>query len=434
MKTYKTILLLLCAAFVSSCSKDAQKQEQFARQTLQVQCADSKVTLNDAVQTVWNAGDKVSVFFGNETNSVWSYDGADGATSGNIVYNNMLMRGDGPVYALWPSSNGATLSGSDISTQLPINQTLVEGKFGTAVLVAKTTGSSLQFKYASALLRVDVPGPITVAGITVSNHGSANIAGDITIDCSGATPVAIPGASGSASISLVPDSPIAIANGNTASFYVSLLPGTYTEGLEVAVTGASGVTHKGLIAPITLAGGQCGVVGIEHNDNLLIVDARFCTESGSWQNPFTVRPRGKSYPEQNVATGTETDPFYLTTDTGNLYPFVFCVSGDYLDVVSGTNGGRLRIGGVSGDYVKFPAVPGYKLKQLDVKVASSGRPFKVTDTAGAIVSGGEEITPPAAYYTHTFFFSGTAANTSYRLVITGNYQDFFYFTLKYEAV
>ena len=433
MKTYKTILLLLCAAFASSCSKDVQKPEQTAKQTLKVQCADSKVTLNNSVQTVWNAGDKVSVFFGNETNSVWSYEGADGAASGNIVYNNMLMRGDGPVYALWPSSNEASLSGSDISTQLPASQTLVEGKFGTAVLVAKTTGSSLQFKYASALLRVDVPGPITVTGITVSNHGAANIAGDISIDCSGATPVASPGASGSTLITLVPEAPVVIADGNTASFFVSLIPGTYTEGLEVDVTGASGLTHTGLIAPITLAGGQCGVVGIEHNDALLIVDVRFCTESGGWQNPFTVRPRGNNY-NPSYATGTETDPFYLTTDTGNLYPIVFCVAGDYLDVVSGTNGGRLRIGGVSGDYVKFPAVPGYKLKQLDVKAASSGRPFKLTDTAGAIVSGGEEITPPAAYYTHSFFLSGTAANTSYRLVITGNYQDFFYFTLKYEAV
>lgn len=426
MKINISIPIILLAAIAVSCSKESTRISE--RHSLQVICADSKVSLNSSVQTVWNTGDKVSVFFGNETNSVWQYDGENNATSGNIVYNDLLVKGDGPVYAIYPADATATLAGSDITASLPASQSLKEASFGAAVLVAKTTSTALHFNYASALLRIDIPGPITVTGITVKNHGAANIAGDMVIDCSGAAPVAAPGANGSTTITLSTDSPVTIASGVTKSFYVSIIPGDYQEGIEVVADAASGRSYSAVIAPLTVTGGQCGTVNVNSDDDLLVIDVRFANASGTWQNPFTVRPTAS-----HIVDGEETIAFYLISDTSEQYPFKFCVSETTTNLAI-NGGGWIRVGGKAGDYIKFPAVAGYRLKEVATKVTSN-YPFSICTTAKVPVSGGESVSPPGIRYAHTFILSGTEANTSYLLVNgADHYQDYYFFTLKYEAV
>ena len=47
---------------------------------------DTRIQLNQSLQTVWNRGDEVSVFYNNTVNQKYKYNGDDGARLGMLEY------------------------------------------------------------------------------------------------------------------------------------------------------------------------------------------------------------------------------------------------------------------------------------------------------------------------------------------------------------
>lgn len=218
----------------------------------------TRVSLVDGIHAVWNTGDKLSVFYDGGDNEQWEYTGADGAASGTIRHGGTSGRaGTGRFTAVWPYDSGASISGDVVSTTVPAAQAYRCGSYGWALLVASTTGTTLDFKYATAFVRLRLLGSGSVTGISLQGNDNEVLAGVATVNVAASSP-AVSLSSGTKTLSL--------SNGGTAletlssapvDFWLALVPGTYSNGVTLTVTMDTGHTEVFQVSEeVTLLSGE----------------------------------------------------------------------------------------------------------------------------------------------------------------------------------
>ena len=136
--------------------------------------------------------------------------------------------------------------------------------------------------------------------------------------------------------------------------------------------------------------------------------------------------------------GKEIGPYYLKVDKEE-YPFyMFCkvaIASETTNMTNFriTNGGGLYIGGTEGDYIKFPAIPGYRLHAIAASIHKSNSDFHIvsTDSPEEIVGGGKCLAAESGDF-RLLSLSDTKENTSYSMRMLSNIGCFRFITLYYR--
>ena len=210
----------------------------------------TKVYIDEAYKTRWNAGDLISIFQ-TTANDCFEFQGNDGARSGSFSEVEQGNAGDDLdyIYAVYPySANNSITTSGVLTVELPSSQSYVYKSYGLGanIMVCKTEGEQLFFKTVGGFLVIKLYGTNTaVSSVTVSANAGEPIAGLANVSFVDDAPVAT-ATQGVESITVVCDQPVTLGTSATdyTEFWFSMLPGTLSEGFTVTVTGVNGKTNE----------------------------------------------------------------------------------------------------------------------------------------------------------------------------------------------
>lgn len=246
----RVILLLSIASFaLAACTREPEARHIV---TLPVDSGgSSKVFLDETFHTYWNAGDKVSIFYGGEPENICgTFQGEDGDAKGLVSFESSSSIPIGPTYALSPYNPSNSISGPVLTAEIPCSQPYEEGSYanGSAVLAAKSVDGHLSFRYANAVialtLRLYSSLDVNVRSIVLRSQSGEPIAGKLNIDMGGDdAPKVSVGGSASNSIVMASATPgeniCTIGAGRNKTFFFCVAPGALYEGycFEVELEG-----------------------------------------------------------------------------------------------------------------------------------------------------------------------------------------------------
>ena len=152
--------------------------------------SDTRIQLNEAQKTVWNAGDLVSVFYKSYDNLKFEFQGETGdrigtlkrvgnGEAGNQMMDNMVV--------VYPYSDDyrVSLSTGAIDAYLPAVQYYAEGSYGVGsnLMVAQSGFTQFSLKSVCGWLRIDLTGEgQKVREISLQGNNGEQLAGLINVD------------------------------------------------------------------------------------------------------------------------------------------------------------------------------------------------------------------------------------------------------------
>lgn len=224
---------------LSSCSNDDNELQDVQNAPRQMtftagynEGGETRATLNGSTKKVsFDANDEISILSAKNTNTKFttSAGGASADFTGTAT-------DDSKFYAVYPYTAGLTLSGDVISGVVIPTSQWNSGWISTSnysgwdpkapIAYATTTGSSLTFHNACAILKVTFPEANTFGRFTIS--ATEPLAGSFSLDTSTGT---LTPTSGSTTVTVGNPSDIysgICTDGNGKTVYVAIAPGTYT--------------------------------------------------------------------------------------------------------------------------------------------------------------------------------------------------------------
>ncbi len=261
----KILLALAATALCFSCAKDQTRDiAPVAPDTLSVSFADdnTKVQLDDAAKTVWNADDRVSVFYYSNANDCWKFMGATGDRSGNLKRES---QGDSStildkIVVVYPYNEEYTISPTDntIKTSIPSVQHYVQGSYGISANIMVSTGTSNSFsmKNLYGWLKLQLSGGKTIKKITLRGNENERLSGQAVIDYETPKLIMDDGTTlddnevggtlvfdDENSITLDCGEGVALSETPTA-FYFALAPQTFENGITIVITYSDDTTFE----------------------------------------------------------------------------------------------------------------------------------------------------------------------------------------------
>lgn len=189
----RVYLVLLSSVILTACTQDKTTDVEPSAMGLNKIYAtieapeESRVQLNDQLQTVWNKGDEITVFGINEY-SRWTFDGETGDRSGSFTkkenYTAVADKFD-KYYAI-TSTDGyidyeaTTASRDEMIVHFPEAQNYVPGSYGSnanIMLGSSADGNSFDFKNVSGYLRVSLTGDKVVERVEVFGNNGETLSG-----------------------------------------------------------------------------------------------------------------------------------------------------------------------------------------------------------------------------------------------------------------
>lgn len=249
MKHNSVLFLPLLLAAAVSCTKEASytggmPSDGQTSIIAKVEEASAKTTLS-GYQVLWSASDAVKVFNSSMPDgSAFILE----ASSAGKAYGTFrgVMKGEAPYYAVYPSSDGVSLSGSTLSVSLPSVQTYCESSFGIGanpcVAVSDENGV-LQFKNLCGLLKLQLKGSIKISSLAITTGREEALWGDGTVDMSlpGDPVLKFTSSADEAhrTLTLRCSSPVQLSTSVPTSFYIVLPAGVLSGGFTVSAYDAS---------------------------------------------------------------------------------------------------------------------------------------------------------------------------------------------------
>ena len=354
----KIVILSISLLLVVGC--DRERAIETVTETLEImRPAEVKVHLADGVNAVWDAGDKVSVFFNGGSNECWNYSGADGAAQGTITHEGTSYRvGSGIFTAVYPYDSNASMASNIITTTIPANQVYRSSSYGWALMVSSSADASLYFSYACAFVRLSLSGVGSVKSVSVKGNNDENLSGTTSINMSDAAPTSTI-SSGSKTVTLANNNQmLASLCEEETDFWVALAPGTYNKGLTLTVTMANGSSETvNVSGPVSIAEGE-------------VLCVHSCIYSYlSVSVDFTKRT---SFTPNLPSSTVTTENTYSFTSGGATYS-ITChpTQGNN----HGTYQGSYLIGSGTA-WIKLPVVSGYALHEVSYQTSGqAGQPY-----------------------------------------------------------
>jgi hypothetical protein len=388
----KRIIFAFCVvASVLSCAKQGESASEPSGRTvtLSARCdaADSKVMLNSLLKTVWNNGDPVSVFYNGSTgNAKGLFTGSDGAAEGDITVQVAAELAEGEIsgttYAAIPYRETNHMSGQVLYGSIPAVQYYKDGSYDPegVLLVASTPSTSLTFRYACAVLSLEVKAggslPLTISSITLSAAAGEAIAGNVAVDMQNPSQPALSlEGTGSSSIELRPAASAAslctIAAGSSARFYFCAAPVALAQGyvFNVHLSGDETVLVRNTAAKQLEMAGLLGIECSISPSVAIIID---------FDTAFSpALPTSATTPPESGAIHTFTN----AASSGGQYS-ITAYSKYYAPTVSGQKCFRFND---SGSCLLLPSIPGMRLRSMKAKILtnSGSKPMSVASTKGS---------------------------------------------------
>ena len=410
----RRIIFAFCVvASVLSCAKQFGPASEPSDRTvtLSVKCdaTDSKVMLNSDLQTVWNNGDPVSVFYNGTTlNTRALFTGSDGAASGDITFQDVSGVGGGEItgttYAAIPYRETNRLSSQVLYGSIPAVQYYRSGSYDpeAVLLVASTPSTSLTFRYACTVLCLEVQAggtlPLTINSITLSSAAGEAIAGSVAVDMQNPSQPALSlEGEGGSSIELRPaaseTSLCTIAAGSSAKFYFCAAPVALAQGyvFDVHLPGNETVRVRNTAAKQLEMAGLLGIDCSISPSVAIIID---------FDTTFSPSlPTSATTPGEAGATHTFTN----AASSGGQYS-ITAFSEYYQRTVSGQKCFRFN---TSGSCLLLPSIPGMRLRSMKARILtnSGSKPMSVASTKGSTAGDivprtdfvNDELTSAVAY-------------------------------------
>lgn len=414
----KTLIYALAAsvAVLASCAKEATVKEAPAKET--VPCTISfgadttKSYMNSSGITWWTKGDQISVFSDQGTRKTFTSTLSSSDASSDFTCEDWVSD-EIPEWAVFCYEEKATpykpynvtettegVFAANVSCYQPITVRNM-GSFGSKanISVAKITNNQGTYngtmKNALGLVKITIPSGIQNVNeiILEDAAGTAPIAGNVTIDCTGDDPVCTPtGENGKSSISAKCNISGATAFTASKSVYFCVVPGVSftpkftfvkTDGSKASVTGSKAISvsrNKYF---------DCGTPSsldfVPEGYKKVVVDLTFGT------NPFN-----ESIPASSK-WNAEAKTLELTHTTADGYTFKYALKNS--DVADATgkyssykldtaNSLLLFYGNARADgteYFQIDRPDGGKIASISVSISTAAKTMYVTDLSGDVI-------------------------------------------------
>ena len=189
---------------------------------------ESKAIL-DGKNVLWNNGDCIAVYNGNEV-AEFSTDAADKSATADFTTTNAEFAVAENYLAVYPYSDGLAFADGKVTVTVPASQTATAGSFDPKanVAVASGTADALQFKNVCSYLKFTVPATMTdLSKVVLSANGVEKLAGSVKAVCDDASFEVVSGVSS-----------VALEGSFEAgkSYYIAVLPGTLSQGFTLEMT------------------------------------------------------------------------------------------------------------------------------------------------------------------------------------------------------
>lgn len=251
MKTFKhlrPVLLAVLAIVLVQCARREQDvaTEKTVGKMVEISASleqpqGTKTTLSSENKVLWSEGDKIRVYNASHPSGV-EYTLSSGAGTSLGKFSGEEVSGDGPFFAVYPSSVGGSLSGESVSVTLPARQRYAQGSFGPGAAVSFAMGStpsSLIFKNVLGGVSFSVSGSQAFSGIRLQTKGKEALAGNGSVRMVNGVPeLTFPAQVSDDDSFLYLDMPEGGAT--AATFYLMLPPGVFNSGFMVEFLDSDG--------------------------------------------------------------------------------------------------------------------------------------------------------------------------------------------------
>ena len=213
---------------------------------------ETKVYVDDNLRVLWNADDRVSVFYRYSYNKQYKFKGQTGANAGSFseIPNTDLVTGNelDHIYAVYPyREETAVTNDGIIQVELPAVQTYALNSFGLGMntMVSVSDDNNLLFRNAVGYLMLKIYGDACIKTITLSGKRGQKIAGAASITMApGEFPEIAMAGNATTSVTLDCGNGVTVgpdAN-NYTEFWFALPPTDFVSGFSVVVTDVYGHT------------------------------------------------------------------------------------------------------------------------------------------------------------------------------------------------
>lgn len=418
--SFKTLASLIILAF--ACTKPSA---DITEDTIDVSVPSSTKVYLDGLTTCWDKGDELTVFHKSEKAERWTFKGNTGDISGTFGHESIAREENSPlIHAVYPYDGSATIENGTIQTKIPTEQQYRKDSFGTALMAGRTEFGPMKLNYCSAIVELKYRGPAEISHIILNGNDSEKIAGKCRISFNDEKPEVY--CNGSSSVTLTCNT--SLQDTSVGSFYFSIAPGTYRKGLFFTVYFKGAGSQKVQVTEeISVSSGhiytvEAGASAMPYEQK--IINLMF-SDGTTRNSPFTE--------EISFKYGKEIGPYYYKIGD-EKYPFYMLCQNDNGDKnFRITNGGGLYIGGTRGDYIKFPAIKGYRLQDIAVSIHKSASDFYIAPTSSPeqVVTGGRCTSAESGDF-RMLYLSDTKENTSYSMITMDKVCCFRFITLYYR--
>ena len=263
MKTSRILIFAAAAAISMACAKENIVVPSMQNEVALVFNAAADTPLSrtmladNGLEILWNAGDQIAV---SGASTPFVADIAEGTSGSSADFTGNAVEAD-IYYAVYPASACGSFSGSNAVIDLKQEQSAVKNTFDSdAGILTAMTGAeemSFAFRHAVGYVKFSVDeNSGDIVSVSVKASGGESLSGTFAVDCAAETPdLAV--TDGSSTVSLVSEEPLEVGN-----YYIAMLPGTYSQGLEFTFTDAQGRTAtKVLDGEISLEAGVVQNIG-----------------------------------------------------------------------------------------------------------------------------------------------------------------------------
>ena len=188
----------------------------------------------------WNPSDKIDVFFGSTKASYTSQNASDAITA--VFKTSDSVSGaditSSNIWGLYPSNSSSSCDGNAITTTLPATQYGVPNTFDKNIFpaVAHSSSTNLQFYNVCGGIKFNLAFD-DIKKVTFRGNNNEDVAGMVSISFVDGVPKAT-AVNGVKEITLTPKTGATFTKG--ADYYITLLPGTFSEGFTMSFTTTDG--------------------------------------------------------------------------------------------------------------------------------------------------------------------------------------------------
>ena len=186
----------------------------------------TKTSLN-GLEVLWQTDDKIKVF-NSSTPAGIEYTLSSGAGEKTATFTGEALSGDGPYYAVYPSTAAIGLSSTTVSLKVPETQKYAVNSFGRGANIALATSPSpdnFSFQNAGGALMLKLQGDKQISKINLYSLGALDILnGTLAINALDPNNPDITPGTEKGKLTLVCDTPVQLTN-DGVDFYFIIPPG-----------------------------------------------------------------------------------------------------------------------------------------------------------------------------------------------------------------